>query len=158
VEEFTAIADDLDELDRIDEELERWGKVTGLEKTIERASEISGEIEAAKMRIGKLEEVLNIVDQCDSVIRDYEKVLSLEDLVKAGLSTIEDVSKIDEEIHLVGQLIAGIENVETELSESEERKESLIGKYAERLSSLKRCPTCFSPIDEKTVKRIMEEA
>lgn len=90
-------------------------------------------------------------------LEDYKKVEAIENdmsnIVKKNLK-LSSLKNICEKIKTVE---ASLNKGRTYLKQVMENLNAMTGQYAYLLKKLSKCPTCFSPIDEKTTARIVKE-
>lgn len=129
-----------------------WLQVEGL---VEEANKLSSQRREKKELGFGLSNLMEDILGVQSNKEYYEEIFTAEPLVGELSDLFEQREAKRDKAEQVGQILGRLERMD--IGAFQQRKNKLVSEYVSIIKELGRCPTCFSPIDEKRIKEIVKE-
>lgn len=117
-------------------------------------------LKAVRKKLDSLdEEKAAILDVVDEIEEAKSKIKKGEGVLKAR-PMFDELLKVDRELRDLEterQLLENIQNASSWITTAEKSHEKMVGQYISILKKEGKCPTCFGPLDNETIRRIRSE-
>lgn len=134
-------------------ELEMMDTLEDCEPYLKRAHKYKQERLKLLEKFEKAEDLFKRIQQLEEKIEKHKNIAK----IKPHIQKLEDIRKKMDEKEDVILLLEKVRDKEHEIDMANEERQDMIEEYAKLLSKAGTCPTCHSPIRQKTVKRLIDE-
>lgn len=131
-------------------------KLAGVEKLdvlVRELKRVSKKIKNLQADYDEISELYSKFSGFESKLRMHKKILRFEKTLKKIASIREKIEFLEEDIDLVDDLL----NLKKTKHELVKRHKELMKQYISCLMTDRKCPTCYSPIKQSTIKRLKNE-
>lgn len=124
-----------------------------LNRLLNRLTTIDRKVDKLDKEYIQIDSILANIEDIENKIKEQRRYLKAERYV----IKIETIDKKIETLLIEKELIDKVKQCEVDISFATKDKEKYITKYVKLLKKVKKCPTCFSPVGTKDIKRITDE-
>ena len=134
-------------------ELEGLSELPKLNRILNRLTTIDKKVDRLDKEYIQIDSIIANIEDTENKIKEQRRYLKAERYVVK----IEAIDKEIETLLREKELIDKVDQCKVDISSATKYKEKYIGKYVKLLKRVKKCPTCFSPVGIKDIKRITDE-
>lgn len=129
-----------------------YKKLDDIKPILDKATRIDEKVEAKLNSIEKILEIKQRMTQAETAIKSESRALKAKKLVKQSEKIFSQMETIAVQITLLYK----IEQLNDSLNISYKQRSQHIDQYTKELKRSKVCPTCYSPINKRTINFIKE--
>jgi len=134
-------------------ELKGLSDLPKLNRLLNRLTTIDRRVDKFDKEYIQIDSILANIEDTENKIKEQRKYLKAERYVVK----IEAIDKEIETLLKEKELIDKVNQCKIDISLATKYKNKYIDRYVKLLKKVKKCPTCFSPVGTKDIKRITDE-
>ena len=131
-------------------EKEKLRGIESVAREVKKLSKLSKHLKELRYDCDEITELYNRLIGFQSKVVMHKKIISLEKYLKRAKKLREQIEVLEVDVDLADDLV----NRKMAMEELVKRHNDLVERYSKVLKKERKCPTCFSPIKQSTIKRL----